>query len=89
MGLSVEGHHFVSYAGDAVIVCDPTGSTAYNFSAGGPIVAPSVRGCSHPSSPHSVFNRSVMIDHRHTLTLGNPDRRGGSRLRSMALLRHR
>jgi NAD+ kinase len=69
--LFVEGHHFVSYAGDAVIVSTPTGSTAYNFSAGGPIVAPSVRGVLvTPSSPHSVFNRSVMIDHRHTLTLG-------------------
>jgi NAD+ kinase len=68
--LSVEGHHFVSYAGDAVIVSTPTGSTAYNFSAGGPIVAPSVPGILvTPSSPHSVFNRSVMIDHRHTLSL--------------------
>ena len=69
--LSVEGHHFVSYAADAVIVSTPTGSTAYNFSAGGPIVAPSVPGILvTPSSPHSVFNRSVMIDHGHTLSLG-------------------
>lgn len=69
--LSVEGHHFVSYAADAVIVSTPTGSTAYNFSAGGPIVAPSVPGILvTPSSPHSVFNRSVMVDHRHTLSLG-------------------
>jgi NAD+ kinase len=70
IGLSVEGHHFVSYAADAVIVSTPTGSTAYNFSAGGPIVAPSVPGILvTPSAPHSVFNRSVMIDHRHTLSL--------------------
>jgi NAD+ kinase len=68
--LSVEGHHFVSYAADAVIVSTPTGSTAYNFSAGGPIVAPSVPGILvTPSSPHSVFNRSVMIDHNHTVSL--------------------
>jgi NAD+ kinase len=68
--LSVEGHHFVSYAADAVIVSTPTGSTAYNFSAGGPIVSPSVQGILvTPSAPHSVFNRSVMIDHRHTLSL--------------------
>jgi NAD+ kinase len=61
--LSVEGHHFV-------IVSTPTGSTAYNFSAGGPIVAPSVPGILvTPSSPHSVFNRSVMIDHNHTVSL--------------------
>ena len=68
--LSVEGHHFVSYAADAVIVSTPTGSTAYSFSAGGPIVAPSVPGILvTPSAPHSVFNRSVMIDHKHTLNL--------------------
>ena len=68
--LSVEGHHFVSYAADAVIVSTPTGSTAYNFSAGGPIVAPSVPGILvTPSAPHSVFNRCVMIDQRHTISL--------------------
>jgi NAD+ kinase len=68
--LSVQGRHFVSYAADAVIVSTPTGSTAYNFSAGGPIVAPSVPGILvTPSSPHSVFNRSVMIDHNHTVSL--------------------
>ena len=71
MDLAVEGHHFVSYVADAVIVATPTGSTAYNFSAGGPIVAPSVPGILvTPSSPHSVFNRSIMVDHRHGLSLG-------------------
>jgi NAD+ kinase len=70
VALAVEGHHFVSYAADAVIVATPTGSTAYNFSAGGPIVAPSVAGILvTPSSPHSVFNRSVMVDRRHQLCL--------------------
>jgi NAD+ kinase len=69
--LSVGGHHFVSYAADAVIVATPTGSTAYNFSAGGPIVAPSVAGILvTPSSPHSVFNRALVVDHRHSLSLG-------------------
>jgi NAD+ kinase len=69
--LAVEGHPFVSYTADGVIVATPTGSTAYNFSAGGPIVAPSVPGIVvTPSSPHSAFNRPIMIDHRHSLTLG-------------------
>ncbi len=70
VALVVEGHHFVSYAADAVIVATATGSTAYNFSAGGPIVAPSVEGVLvTPSAPHSVFNRSVMVDPTHRLYL--------------------
>ncbi|MDQ3897144.1 MAG: NAD(+)/NADH kinase [Actinomycetota bacterium] len=70
VALVVEGHHFVSYAADAVIVATPTGSTAYNFSAGGPIVAPSVDGVLvTPSAPHSVFNRSVMVDRSHSICL--------------------
>jgi NAD+ kinase len=68
--LGVQGRHFVSYAADAVIVATPTGSTAYNFSAGGPIVDPSVGGIVvTPSAPHSVFNRSIIIDPSHSLTL--------------------
>jgi NAD+ kinase len=70
VALIVQGHHFVSYSADAVIVATPTGSTAYNFSAGGPIVAPSLAGILvTPSAPHSVFNRSVVADRTHPLSL--------------------
>jgi NAD+ kinase len=70
VGLAVEGHHFVDYAADAVIVATPTGSTAYNFSAGGPIVAPSIAGILvTPSSPHSVYNRAIMVESTHSLAL--------------------
>jgi NAD+ kinase len=61
--LAVQGHPFVSYAADAVIVATPTGSTAYNFSAGGPIVDPLMDAIVvTPSAPHSVFNRSIMVE---------------------------
>jgi NAD+ kinase len=70
VALAIQGNHFVSYAADAVIVATPTGSTAYNFSAGGPIVAPSIAGILvTPSSPHSVFDRAMMVDQSHSLTL--------------------
>ena len=70
MELSVQGHHFVSYAADAVIVATPTGSTAYNFSAGGPIIDPLISGVVvTPSAPHSVFNRSIIVDPSQCLSL--------------------
>lgn len=68
--LAVQGRHFVSYAADAVIVATPTGSTAYNFSAGGPIIDPSVGGIVvTPSSSHSVFNRSIIVNPHQRLSL--------------------
>jgi NAD+ kinase len=62
LGLVVEGQPFIRYAADAVIVATPTGSTAYSFSAGGPIVSPRARGLVvTPVAPHSAFNRSLVL----------------------------
>ena len=60
--LIVESHPFVRYAADAVIVATPTGSTAYNFSAGGPLVSPMAEGLLvNPVAPHSAFNRALFL----------------------------
>jgi NAD+ kinase len=60
--LIVESHPFVRYAADAVIVATPTGSTAYNFSAGGPLVSPMAEGLLvTPVAPHSAFNRALFL----------------------------
>jgi NAD+ kinase len=64
------GHPFVSYAADAVVVATPTGSTAYSFSAGGPIVSPSVEALLvTPASPHSAYNRGLVLSVRDSLAL--------------------
>ena len=63
-GISVwaSGERFVSYAGDAVVVATPTGSTAYSFSAGGPIVSPEVEALViTPVAPHSAYNRGLVV----------------------------
>ena len=66
----VDGEPFVRYAADAVVVATPTGSTAYSFSAGGPIVSPRVEGLLViPAAPHSVFNRALMLHHDEQLEL--------------------
>jgi NAD+ kinase len=64
------GQPFVSYVADAVIVATPTGSTAYSFSAGGPIVSPAVEALLvTPASPHSAYNRGVVLSIGDTVSL--------------------
>jgi len=70
VGVTVEGSNFVNYAADAVIVATPTGSTAYSFSAGGPIVSPNVEGLLvSAAAAHSSFNRSLMLSMDEQLEL--------------------
>jgi NAD+ kinase len=62
VGITVEGSNFINYAADAVLVATPTGSTAYSFSAGGPIVSPNVEGLLvSAAAAHSSFSRSLML----------------------------
>jgi NAD+ kinase len=64
------GHPFVSYAADAVVVATPTGSTAYSFSAGGPIVSPEVEALLvTPAAPHSAYNRGLVVSVQDLLEL--------------------
>jgi NAD+ kinase len=70
VGINVEGSSFVRYAADAVIVATPTGSTAYSFSAGGPIVSPNVEGLLvSAAAAHSSFNRSLVLSPDEQLEL--------------------
>lgn len=51
-----------SYTADGILVCTPTGSTAYNLSCGGPIVDPTAQILTlTPIAPHTVINRSIVL----------------------------
>ena len=60
----------VRFFGDGVIAATPSGSTAYNLSAGGPIVDPGVEAfCVTPVCPHSLSFRPVVVSSRNALVL--------------------
>ncbi|MFP5225656.1 MAG: NAD(+)/NADH kinase [Actinomycetota bacterium] len=78
LDLSVDDEPFIGWNTDGVIVSTPTGSTAYSFSAGGPLVDPSV-GCLviTPVSPHGLFDRSIVVEASRKVTLSvDPDGEG-------------
>jgi NAD+ kinase len=53
------------YSADALIVSSSTGSTAYSFAAGGPVVSPHVPSLVFtPVAPHMIFDRSIVLDAR-------------------------
>jgi NAD+ kinase len=62
LALFVDDVYVTTLSADGVIVATPTGSTAYSFSAGGPIVSPSVPGLVvTPVAAHMVFDRSLVL----------------------------
>ena len=61
--MSIEGQDLAGCFGDGLIVSTPTGSTAYNLSAGGPILAGDLSAVViTPLCPHSLSFRPIVID---------------------------
>ena len=62
LNVYLNGSLLTAYRSDGLIVSTPTGSTAYSFSAGGPIVEPTARlFVMTPLASHSLNNRSIIL----------------------------
>jgi NAD+ kinase len=68
--VEVDGAYVTTFSADGVIVATPTGSTAYSFSARGPIVSPDVPCLVvTPIAAHMVFDRSFVLNATQVVTL--------------------
>ncbi|MCM3502813.1 NAD kinase [Microbacterium sp. P26] len=60
--MEVDGRPLSSFGCDGIVVASPTGSTAYNFSAGGPVIWPTVEAIAVvPLSAHALFARPLVV----------------------------
>jgi NAD+ kinase len=70
ISVDINGKYFTTYTSDGLIISTPTGSTAYNMSANGPIVQPGVSAfIITPLSPHALAMRPVVIPDSSVITL--------------------
>lgn len=68
--VSVDGERFTTYHTDGIIIATPTGSTAYAWSAGGPIMSPDHTALLlTPVAPHMLFDRSLVLPPTSTVRL--------------------
>ena len=67
---TIDGEPCFSYRADGVLVATATGSTGYNLSAGGPVLAPSMRSIVlTPVAPHLSIDRSIVIEPQSSVTI--------------------
>lgn len=77
----VNGNFLADYLADGLIVSTPTGSTAYNLAAGGPILEPTLDCMSlAPVAPHTLTVRPLVVGGDSEVELTVDSRRGSARL---------
>jgi NAD+ kinase len=86
--IEVDGRPVSAFGCDGVLCATPTGSTAYAFSAGGPIIWPDVEALLVvPSNAHAMFARPLVVSRDSVITVGvDPD--GSSAVLTCDGLRH-
>ncbi len=73
----VDDEEFLTYSADGVLVATPTGSTGYNFSAGGPVVDRDLEVMVlTPVAPHFTIDRSIVVSGDRTIRLVSQSRGG-------------
>jgi len=77
--IEIDGRPLSSFGCDGVVMSTPTGATAYSFSAGGPIVWPSLDAMLLvPLSPHALFSRPLVVSPDSALAVELLDRTQGT-----------
>jgi len=70
---SVDGEWFNTYRGDGLIISTPTGSTAYNLAAGGPVMYPLTQAfIMTPIAAHSLTQRPMVLPSNFTIDFSSP-----------------
>ena len=78
VAMGVDGRPLSSFGCDGVVLATPTGSTAYSFSAGGPVVWPGVQALlAVPLAAHALFNRPIVVGPDSVLTVEILPQSGG------------
>jgi len=84
LDLKVNDIFMDTYRADGIIVATPTGSTAYNLSAGGPILKPDIELIAiTPVCPHKIYSRSSVVSAEDVVSLEIGECHGGEPILSL------
>ncbi|WP_203579120.1 NAD kinase [Microbacterium hibisci] len=77
--IEIDGRPLSTFGCDGMVVSTPTGSTAYNFSAGGPVIWPTVEAIAVvPLSAHALFAKPLVVGPEHSVAIEVLERTNGT-----------